>query len=124
MIGSKWQPNVDGSRLQWAHGNNIEGPYTFPKDLYSEPDVLDDGTFRVDYWQGGEKTHWVVEAPIWSWWDHNGNGFHELYWSVGSSDPCETTGWSYIRRGDIKWSGTTPWIDILPGRILSENGTC
>ena len=112
LMGAKWQAGVLGSRLQWAAGSSPTGPFSFPVDLYDSPG----GGERVDYDLRGSQIDWVVEAPIWSYWDHNGDGFHELYWSIGPSDPkvngvCST--WvKAVRRGDINWNGNTPWIYV------------
>jgi hypothetical protein len=112
LIGAKWQPGVQGSRLQWARGNGPEGPFSFPVDLYDGPN----GQRRVDWGLRGAQVDWVVEAPIWSWWDHNGDGLHELFWSIGPSDPRSngacTSFVKAVRRGDINWHGTTPWIYV------------
>ena len=128
--GAKWQEGVLGCRLQWAPGNNAEGPYTFPIDLYDSPN----GTDRVDWTQRGQEIDHVVEAPIWSWWDHNNDGFHELYWSIGPSDPKKPDGSctpyvKAVRRGDINWNGNTPWIYVWgpageDGDMMSNNMDC
>ena len=112
LMGAKWQAGVLGCRLQWAHGSSPTGPFSFPVDLYDSPS----GSERVDYDLRGSQIDWVVEAPIWSWWDHNGDGFHELYWSIGPSDPKANgvcSSWvKAVRRGDINWNGNTPWIYV------------
>jgi len=73
-------------------------------------------------------------APIWSWWDHNNDGFHELYWSIGPSDPKKPDGSctpyvKAVRRGDINWNGNTPWIYVWgpaggDGDMMSNNMDC
>jgi len=73
-------------------------------------------------------------APIWSWWDHNNDGFHELYWSIGPRDPKKPDGSctpyvKAVRRGDINWSGNTPWIYVWgpageDGDMMSNNMDC
>ena len=130
LMGAKWQEGVLGCRLQWAPGNNAEGPYAFPIDLYDSPN----GTDRVDWTRRGQEIDHVVEAPIWSWWDHNNDGFHELYWSIGPSDPKKPDGSctpyvKAVRRGDINWNGNTPWIYVWgpaggDGDMMSNNMDC
>lgn len=118
LIGSRWQVGVNGSRLQWA---KMATPSTFtfsePVDLYDSP-TGSSSSDRVD-WNRTDIDK-VVEAPIWSWWDHNSNGYHELYWSIGHSSPCESNV-SAIRRGDINWTGSTPWIYVFNDDMTSSN---
>ncbi len=104
LMGSKWQPGVLGSRLQWAKLERVNPlKFSFPVDLYNTPNGY--GIWhRVDWWKYNSRTDWVVEAPIRSVW----NG--KLYWSIGPSF-CNgsVTG---TRHGAIKWTGITPWIAV------------
>lgn len=129
LVGAKWQEGVLGCRLQWGLGNSAEGPFSFPIDLYDSPN----GTRRVDWGLRGSQIDWVVEGPQWSWWDHNGDGFHELYWSIGPSDPKVNGACSNfvkaVRRGDINFNGLTPWIYVWgpnggDGDMMSNNMDC
>jgi hypothetical protein len=129
LIGAKWQEGVLGCRLQWGRGNSAEGPFSFPVDLYDSPN----GNRRVDWGYRGSQVDYVVEAPVWSFWDHNRDGFHELYWSIGPSDPKNngvcTNFVKAVRRGDINWKGNTPWIYVWgpsggDGDMMSNNMDC
>ncbi|MFH0729984.1 MAG: hypothetical protein V2B19_27035 [Pseudomonadota bacterium] len=106
-----------GSRLVWASSTS-----TYPTGGFSLPSpLLDHNSRRVDkvkYYMNGQaydiqpgEISNVVEAPICSYWDHDGDGHQELYWSVGLSDPgC----WQYsmVRRGNIYYNGIIPFIHV------------
>ncbi|TAL65633.1 MAG: hypothetical protein EPN88_09330 [Bacteroidetes bacterium] len=117
-----------GAHLVWSISTNgVLGPYSTPVDL------LDQYNGQVDKWRQNEiiqsftnppqprsRIGCIVESPIWSWWDHNGNGYHELYWSIGPSDPYEryypticTAEVKAVRRGDIMFNGNTPYISVI-----------
>jgi len=105
--GSRWNAGYLGNKLNWA--SSTSGPVSG----YGSSITLKDQAGReVDRLDGGTKYDWVIEAPAWSWWDHNGAGFNELYWSVGHSDGCYNHVQA-IRRGDINYSGTSPWIYVF-----------
>lgn len=131
MAGARWG-NYLGCRLVWARADRPEGPYTAPQELYDSPTV----NRRVDYDIRGNQVDYVVEAPAWSWWDHTGDGRKELFWSIGHSDPKDSSGAckmhvKAIRRGDINWrsDGRTPWIYVFDpqggdGDIMANNMDC
>jgi hypothetical protein len=113
LVGARWRPGYPGSRLVWARADSPVGPYSALTELRDAPS----GGRLVDYDARGAQVDYVVEAPIWSWWDHNGDGRHELYWSIGPSDPApggNCSGWvKAIRRGDVNFAGDTPWIYVF-----------
>ena len=129
LIGARWRPGYLGSRLVWARADSPVGPYSALTELRDAPT----GGRRVDYDARGSQVDWVVEAPVWSWWDHNRDGHHELFWSIGPSDPAPggtCSSWvKAVRRGDINFNGSTPWIYVFgpaggDGDMMATNMDC
>lgn len=120
LIGSRWEDGVDGSRLQWSKWiYTTPSFFTAPVDLYDTPNVSG-SQYRID--RNRTDIHSVVEAPIWSFWDHTNDGHHELYWSIGHSSPCNPT--STIRRGDLNFEQNgTPWVYVFNDDMTSTNMT-
>lgn len=107
LAAARHEPNPFGLRLVWTHTDRLSSGFKPTRDL------LDTQGSPVDRWRTDIGR--IAEAPIWSPWDHDADGAHELYWSIGPSDPYvgQDCHWEVqaIRRGNIVYGGAGE-IDI------------
>jgi hypothetical protein len=125
LVAAQAEENPFGLRLVWS---GMESPATG----FGTPQPLTDQFGGpVDRWRNDIGD--IAEAPIWSWWDHDGDGRHELYWSIGPSDPYvgnECHGEvQAVRRGNIHLQGGDLWIEVWdhaggPGDWMGLNEDC
>jgi len=121
LLAGQWTAAHSNVHLVWSVSTNLLGPYSTPQDL------RDSGGHRVDYDLRTDIGS-IVEAPRWSFWSH------EIYWSIGPSDPKNADGScnmavKAVRRGTITWNGDTPIINVIgpnggPDDIMASNMDC
>lgn len=126
LVAARVDSGPFGLHLVWAWADSLLGAYTTPLDL------TDQYGGQVDQWRTDIGN--ITEAPIWSYWDHDGDGAHELYWSIGPSDPYTSGGacfWEVqaVRRGNIRYYLGVPWIDVIgyyggPDDFMGYNEDC
>lgn len=113
------------SHLVWSKSKSgVLGPYSSPQML-----MMTGSHYGVDKHREPQLGHdlgGIVEAPQWSFWDHDGDGNRELYWSIGPSD-VGAAAIQAIRRGNIIYDeNDSPTVTVLDyyggaGDIMGED---
>ena len=128
LAAARHESDPFGLRLVWSHTERLASGFGPVQDL------LDTQGTPVDRWRADIGR--IAEAPIWSPWDHDEDGSHELYWSIGPSDPYVGTDchWEVqaVRRGNIRYGGddgTEISIEVIgrsggPDDFMGANEDC